>query len=129
MFRWELRTFGERGVKNRRVGPRNEQAGRIAGMVALNFATGRIGRVLRVPARAQGGLIQQRATIQMENKDRSVRRDGIDLIERRHSSLGELKFAPAANYAHPLAGWRALRLFLEHSQSVRERWHTIPTEF
>jgi len=48
VFRRQLRAFGERRVKNGRVGPRDEQPGGIATAVALNFAAGRIRRVLCV---------------------------------------------------------------------------------
>jgi hypothetical protein len=46
------------------------------------------------------------------------REDGIDLIQRGHTSLGKLKFTPAADDADPLA-WRGpLNLFFQHAQSV-----------
>ena len=129
MLRRQLRSFGERGVKNRGVRTRDEQAGGIAAVVALDFAAGRIGRVLRVTAGAQRRLVQQRAAIQMQDENRRIRRGGVDFVQRRHPAFGELKLAPAADHAHPLAGRRALRLFLQHAQSVGERWHAVPAQF
>ena len=90
---------------------------------------GGFGRVLRVAARAQRRLVQQRAAIQMQNEHRRIGRGGIDFIQRRHPALGELKLAPAADHAHPLSGRRALRLFLQHAQSVRQRRHAVPAKF
>ena len=81
VFRRQLRTFGERGVKNGRVGARNEQPGGIALLVALDFATRRIRRVLRVTASAQRRFVQQRAAIQMQNENRRIRRGGVDFLQ------------------------------------------------
>src|SRR5260370_42531859 len=120
MLRRQLWSFGKRRVEDRGIGPRDEQAGGIAFIIALNFAARRIWWGLGVPACPQRGLIQQRATIQVQNKDRCLGGSGIDFLQRRHSAFGKLKLAPAADYAHPLARRRASGLLLEHSQSVCE---------
>ena len=65
----------------------------------------------------------------MQDENRRVRRGGVDFVERRHAAFGELKLAPTADHAHPLSRRRALRLFLQHSQSVGERRHAVPAEF
>ena len=57
MLRRELRPLGERRVKNRGVGTRDEQAGRVALGVLLDFATGRIWCVFCITAGAEGCLI------------------------------------------------------------------------
>ena len=41
-------------------------------------------------------------------------------ITARHPAFRELKFAPTAHHTNPLTGRRALRLLLEHPQSVCE---------
>ena len=56
--------LAKRCVKDGRVGTRNEQAGRIALAVALDFTAGRIGRVLCIATRAKRRFVQQRAAIQ-----------------------------------------------------------------
>ena len=58
--------------------------------------------------------------VEMQNEYRCVRRGGVDFVERWHSTLGKLKFAPAADHAHLLAWRRALRLFPQHPQSIGE---------
>src|SRR5439155_24269966 len=120
MFRRQLWAFGERGVENRCVRSRDEHAGWIALCVALDFTAGRIRRVLRVTTSTHRRLVQQCAAIEMQNEYRCVRRGGVDFGERWHSTLGKLKFAPAADYAHPLAWRRALPLFPQHPQSIGE---------
>src|SRR5262245_54609291 len=104
MLRQQFRPFRERGIKNRRVWSRDEQPGGIALCVALYFATGWIWRVLRVTARAQRRLVQQRTAIEMQNEDWRVRRGLVDFFERWHPVFGELKFAPTTDHPNPLAG-------------------------
>src|SRR6058998_604778 len=66
VLRRELRPFGKRGVEDRRIRPRDEQAGGIAFTVALDFAAGWIRTVLCIAASSQGGPIEQRTAIQMQ---------------------------------------------------------------
>ena len=80
VFRRQLRTFCERGVKNRRVWPCDQQAGGIAFVVTLNFAARWIWRVLRVTASAQRRLVKQSAAIQVQDEHRSLGRNSIDFI-------------------------------------------------
>jgi len=63
----------------------------------------------------------------MQNEHRCVRRGGVDFVEGRHAAFGELKFAPAADDANPLAGRRAFRLLLQHAQAVGERTALRPS--
>ena len=128
MFRRQLRSFGKCRVENRRVRTRDEQPGRIASIVALNFSARGVGCVLRVTAGPQRRLVQQRAAIQMQNEDRRIGRSEVDFLQRRHPAFGELKFAPATHHTHPLTCWCAFGLLLEQSQSIRERRHTVPAE-
>src|SRR5206468_9115408 len=94
VLRRELWTFGERGVKNRRVRTRDEQASGIAFAVPLNFAAWRIRRVPGVAARAQRRLIEQRAAIETQAENRRVRCGGADFIQRRPPGFGKLKLLP-----------------------------------
>src|SRR5437773_2623665 len=65
----------------------------------------------------------------MQDKDGSVRGSSIDFLQCWHPALGELKFAPATNDAHPLTCWSAFGLLLQHSQPIRERRHAVPAQF
>ena len=129
MFRRKFWTFGEGGVKDSRIRAGNQQARGVAGMVMLNLASGRIRRVFRITAGPQRGLVQQRPAVQVQNKNRRFGSGGIDFFQGRHPAFGKLKFGPAADHPYPLAGWRALRLFLQHPQGVRERWNAVPAQF
>src|SRR5258708_38301866 len=53
VFLRELRSFCQRGIKNHRVWPGDEQSGWIALLVALDLAADRLWRVLRLTASAQ----------------------------------------------------------------------------
>src|SRR5262245_51135327 len=64
----------------------------------------------------------------MENEDRSIGRDGVNLIYGRHSAFCELELAPTTHYTHPLSWRSALGLLLEHPQSIGKRRHTIPAK-
>src|ERR1051325_6228127 len=64
----------------------------------------------------------------MQNENRRVGSGGVDFLQRRHPAFGKLELAPAAHHADPLAGRRALRLVLEHTQAVGEGRHAVPTE-
>ena len=128
VLRRQLWTFGERGVENRRVWPRNEQSGRIAFAVTLNFSARRIGSVPGITASAECRLVQQRAAIQVQDEYWRVGGGGVDFLQAWHPALGKLKFAPTPNHPHPLTRRRALCLFLQHPQSIRERRHAIPAE-
>ena len=59
VFGRKLWPLGQGGVEDGRVRPRHKHAGWIAGLVAHDFAAGRIRRVLRVAAGPQRGSIQR----------------------------------------------------------------------
>ena len=63
---------------------------------------GGFGRVLGVADGAQRGAVQQRPVVEVQDEDRRVGRDGVDLVERRQPLFGELVFGEAADHAHPL---------------------------
>ena len=48
--------------------------------------------------------VQDRPVVEVQDENRRVRRGSVDLIQRRHPALGELKLGPAADDAHPLRG-------------------------
>src|ERR1700733_4728500 len=64
----------------------------------------------------------------MHDEDGCVRRYCIDLIERWHPALGELKLCPPSDHSNPLRSRRPRRLLLQHAQSVGERRYTIPAQ-
>ena len=65
----------------------------------------------------------------MQDEDRRFGRDDVDFIKGRHAPFCELELAPASDDADPLAGRCPLRLLFEHTQSVGERWNTVPAKF
>ena len=96
--------------------------------IANDFAARRIGRVLGVADRSQRGAVQKRPVIEVKNEDRRIGRGLVQLVERRHPALGELKFGPASDHSHPLSRRRPLRLFAQHAQAVGERRYAIPAK-
>ena len=64
----------------------------------------------------------------MQDEDRRIRRDRIDLIERRQSFFGELMLGKAADDAHPLRRGRAVDLLLQHRHRIGEERHAVPAQ-
>ncbi len=122
------RALGQGRVQDHRVRARDQHAGRVAGGVTLDLAARRVRGVLGVAHRAQGGAVEQRAVVQVQDEDRRVGRGGVDLVQGRHAALGELELAPAAHHAHPLRMRRARRLVLQHAQRVGKRGHAFPAQ-
>ena len=83
--------------------------------IAFDHATRRVGCVSCVADGAQRCTIQPRAIVQMEDEYRRFRRGVINLLQRRHSPLGKLELAPAADNTYPLRRRSALGLFSQHS--------------
>ncbi len=129
IFQRQLRPFGQGRVENHRVRPRDQHAGRVAVAVAHDLAARRVRRVAGVTGHAQGGAVEQRTVVEVQDEHRSIRRGLVDFFQGRHAFFGELEFVPATDHAHPLRGWRAVGLVLEHAQRVGERWHTFPAQF
>src|ERR1700741_954360 len=65
----------------------------------------------------------------MKHKHRCVRRGFVQLVQRRHAPLGELKLRPAAHHPDPLSRWGSPSLLSQHSQTVGERRYAIPAKF
>src|ERR1700746_2737431 len=65
----------------------------------------------------------------MKHKHRCVRGGFVQLVQRWHAPLGELKLRPAAHHPDPLSRWGSPSLLSQHSQTVRERRHSIPAKF
>src|SRR3546814_9928826 len=74
VFRRQLGAPGERRIEDGGVGFRQQQAGRIAGGIALDLATRRVRRVFGVADGAQGGAVQDGAVVEMQDEDRRVGR-------------------------------------------------------
>ena len=64
----------------------------------------------------------------MQNKDRRVRGNRVDLVQGGHPALCELKFRPATDYPHPLRWGGSLRLIFQHPQGIRQRWYSVPSK-
>ena len=88
-----------------------------------------IRRIPGVADGAQGRLVQQRPVVEMKDEDRRVRRDRVDLLQRRQPALGELQLGEAADDAHPLRRRRARDLRLEHRHGVGQRADAVPAQF
>src|SRR5712671_344027 len=65
----------------------------------------------------------------MKHKHWCVRRGLVQLVQRRHPPLRELKLRPAAHHPDPLSRWSSPSLLSQHSQTVRERRYAIPAKF
>ena len=125
----ELRPFPQRGVEDAGVRPGDQNAGRVPLPVPLDLSAGRFRGVPRVPDRPKRRPVQHRPVVEVQDEDRRVRRDGVDLVERRHPPLAELKFSPTSDNAHPLRRGRAAGLVFEHAQRVGQAGHAVPAEF
>jgi hypothetical protein len=66
---------------------------------------------------AQRG-VEQGAVVQVQDEDRRVGRDGVDLLQRGQALLGELVLGEAAHHAHPLRGRGDGDLGLEHGHRI-----------
>jgi len=128
LFRWQLGLLADGSVKNPGIGAGDEESGGVAVSVTLDFTRRRIGRVFGVAAGPQRGLVQHSAAIQVQDEDRRFGGDGVNLLEGRHATLGELELAPAANDSDPLAGRCPLCLLFEHAQGVCEGRNAVPSQ-
>ena len=111
-----------------RIGLGDQQPGRVAARVALDLAARRVRRVLRVADGAQGGAVEQRAVVEVQDEDRRIRRDRVDLLQRRQALLGELMLGQAADDAHPLRRRRDRHLRLQHGHRIGQRRHAVPAQ-
>ncbi len=114
----KLRSLGERRIENAGIGFGEQQPGRIAGGIARDLATRRILGVLGEADSANGGGIEERAIIEMQQEDGRVWRDRIDLVDRRQPLLDELMFGEAADHPHPLGCRRHRHLASQHVHGV-----------
>ena len=121
--------LGQRRIEDVGVRLGEQQSGRIAVGVALDLAARRLRRVLGVADGAQRSGVEQRAVVEVQDEDRSVGRDGVELVDRRQPLLGELVFGEAADDAHPLWRRRDRDLLLQHAHRIGERPHAVPAQF
>ena len=75
----KLRALGKRRVEDGRVGLREQQTGRRAVRAAHDLAAGRVRRVLGVADGAQRSGVEDRAVVEMQQEDRRLGRDGVEL--------------------------------------------------
>ena len=126
---WQLGALGQRGVEDRRIRPRQQQPGGIAGGIAHNLAAGWVGRVLGVTHRPQRRRIQQCAVIEVEDEHRRIRRHSVQLGQRRQTLFGELVLGKAADHAHPVRAGRTRDLRGEQRHRIAQRRHPVPAQF
>jgi len=65
LVRWQFRSLRQRGIEDHGIRPGDQQTGRIAPSVALDFTTGRFWRVLGVPDCPKGCPVEQRPVVQV----------------------------------------------------------------
>jgi len=92
------------------------------------FAPRRVRCVLRVPKGGDGRAVQDRRLVRVQHQHRGVRRGGVELGDSGQLLFGELRAAPAAHDAYPLAGRRTLCLLTQHPQPQAQRWHPFPAQ-
>ena len=125
----KLRPLGERRIENARIRLREQHARRVAVGIAGDFAARRVRRVPGVADGAQGCAVQQRPVVEMQQEDRGIGCDRIDLVDRRQALFGELVFGETADDAHPLRRGRDRHLALQHVHRIGERPNAVPAEF
>ena len=129
ILRRQLRRHRDCRVEDQRVRLCDEQSRRITLRIAGDHPARRVRRVAIEAKRSNRRAIEHRRIVQMEHEHRRVGRRAVDLLERRHPPLGELKLVPAADDAHPLR-WRSpFRLRLQLGEGLRQTRHAIPAEF
>ena len=126
VFRRQLWALRECGIQDVGVRPGDENAGRITSGIANDLPTRRIGRVLGIADLTERGAVQKRPVIEVKDEHRGIRSGPVQLVERRHPALGELKFGPSSHHSHPLARRRSLRLLAKHAQTVCQRRNAVP---
>ena len=124
----QLRPFGQRGVEDHGVRTGDQHPGRVAVGVALDLAARRVWRVFGVANHLQRGAVEQGAVVEMQDKDRGVRRGVVNFVQGWHAAFGKLELAPSAHHAHPLWRWRAQGLFFQHPQGIGQRRHAFPAQ-
>jgi hypothetical protein len=100
----------------------------VAAGIAHDFAGWLIRRVFGVTDRSQRRSIEQRTIVEVEQKDRSIWRNRVQLFDSRQTPLGELVLGKAANHPHPLRRRRHPHLPLQHRHRISERAHPIPAQ-
>lgn len=125
----EDRSLGEGGVEQPGGGRGQQHTGGVAREVAHDLATGRIRRVAREADGLQGGPVEDRRLVQVQNEHRGVGRGGVQLGHGRQPLLRELLPGPATNHPHPLPDWRALGLFPQHPQGGAQGPYAVPAQF
>ena len=125
----ELRPLGQARVKDHGVRLGDEEPRRVPRMVALNLTAGRIGRLPGIAQGAQRRPVDDGAVVKVQNEDRRVGRDLVDLLQGRHATLGKLELRPAADDPHPLGRRGAPGLLTQHREGIGERGNAIPAKF
>ncbi len=120
--------LGQGGIEDLGIGLGQQEPGRIAGGVALDFPARRIGRIAVVAAGPKGGPVHQGAIVEMQDEDRRVRRDGVDLVQGRQAFFGELVLGEAADDADPLRRRSDRDLGPQHVHGVGHRRDPVPAQ-
>ena len=124
----EFGALGERRVQDGGVRLGQQQSRRVAGRIAHDVTSGRRRRLLRIADGAKRRGVEQCAIVEMQEEDRRIRRDRVDLVDGRQALLGELMLGEPANDAHPLRRGRHRNLSLQHVHSVGKAAHAVPAQ-
>ena len=125
----QFRAAGEGRVENAGIRLRQQQAGRVASAVANDLAGRRIRRVLGVTDRSQGSSIEQRTIVEVQQENRRIRSNRVQLLDGGQTLLGELMLGEATDHPHPLRRRCHRHLPLEHRHRIGERAHAVPAQF
>ncbi|MNZ64061.1 hypothetical protein D3C78_822230 [compost metagenome] len=128
VFQRQLRSLGQGGVEDQRVGPGDEHAGGLAAAVADDLAAGRVGRIAGIADRLERSAVEQGAVIEVEDEHRGIGCGLVQFFEGRQTLFGELELAPATDHPYPLRRGSALGLLLEHAQGIGQRGHAFPAQ-
>ena len=95
---------------------------------AHDLAAGRIRRVLGVADGAQRGGVEDRAVVEVQQENRRLGGDGVELGDGRQPLFSELVLAEAADHAHPLRRRCDGDLALQHAHGIGEAAHAVPAQ-
>ncbi|MCY1299572.1 hypothetical protein D9M70_491050 [compost metagenome] len=124
----QFRSLGQGRIEDAGIGLGQEQPGRVAVGVTGDLAARRVGRVPAIANRPEGGAIQERPVIEMQQEHRRIRGDRIDLVDRRQPLFSKLVFGKPADDPHPLRRRRDRHLALQHRHRIGERTHAVPAQ-